>query len=492
MDICRRNFGAAVLGALAASRLQAANRPKLLVLVLLGQLRADQIDDLTRQLGPAGLRYLLEKGAYFPDCRHLASAFPATGIATIATGAWPAQHGIVAGSWYDRSAKSVVLAGREALLATTLASQAGASPRNRVYVVGMEERHAGIFAGDADASVYWMTDRGAFAGNADEPEWVADFNRSRPLDAAHDAAWMAVGARPGAPALRILRYDPEKPEQFLTLYKASPWAQSAQFDFVTELVAQERLGQGEGMDFLCLLDESSTLLGYETGGLSPLVRQLALRLDQNLEALLTALTKALGEGGYSVVLTAAHGAPPEPPAEARERMTVDGEALAQAVNRSLAAKGYGRVEKYVYPFLYLDTSGFRDAEPLRVAAAEAAMELPQVAGYYTAAGACSTYNDWELRYRNSFHAKRSGDVMLSYRPEYIEQTAAERGISYGSIYNYDVRVPLILFGPQFKAGVYEQPVESVDLAPTLARVLGVAAPSSAVGRVLSPAFTGLL
>jgi hypothetical protein len=146
------------------------------------------------------------------------------------------------------------------------------------------------------------------------------------------------------------------------------------------------------------------------------------------------------------------------------------------------------VEKYVYPFLYLDTSGFRDPEPVRVAAGRAALEYRAVANYFTAGGACSVHDQWVRRFRNSFHWSRSGDVMLSYRPEHIEDTGLGRGISYGSLYNYDVRVPLCFYGPQFRAGVFETPVESVDVAPTLARAMGVASPSSSVGRVLGEAF----
>jgi arylsulfatase A-like enzyme len=78
--------------------------------------------------------------------------------------------------------------------------------------------------------------------------------------------------------------------------------------------------------------------------------------------------------------------------------------------------------------------------------------------------------------------------MLSYRPEYVEDYGQNRGVSYGSLYNYDVRVPLCFYGPQFRAGAFEAPVESVDVAPTLARAMGVAAPSSSTGRVLAEAF----
>ena len=130
--------------------------------------------------------------------------------------------------------------------------------------------------------------------------------------------------------------------------------------------------------------------------------------------------------------------------------------MAQAVNRALIADRARAVwTRYIYPFLYLDTSGFRDPEPLRMAAARAAMNHPAVAACYTAGGYCSVRDEFEVRFRNSFHPKRSGDVMLSYRPGYVEDFGQGRGISYGSLYNYDVRVPLCFYGPQFRAGVFE-------------------------------------
>ena len=108
-------------------------------------------------------------------------------------------------------------------------------------------------------------------------------------------------------------------------------------------------------------------------------------------------------------------------------------------------------------------------------------QQPGVSGYFTANGVCSTHDEWEHRFRSSFHPTRSGDVMLSYAPEFVEDYGQTRGISYGSLYNYDVKVPLFLYGPSFRAGSFESPVELVDVAPTLARVLGVASGSSSVG-----------
>jgi hypothetical protein len=168
-------------------------------------------------------------------------------------------------------------------------------------------------------------------------------------------------------------------------------------------------------------------------------------------------------------------------------MAVSGDQIAETIDRALKAEGNGRVEKYIYPFLYLNTTGFRDPEPLREAAARAAMQHPAVAGYYTAGGSSSIHGDWARRYRNSFHPARSGDVMLSYRPEYVESFMPGRGVSYGSLYNYDARVPLCFYGPQFRPGQFEQMVTAADIAPTLARACGVGPPSSATGRVLGEA-----
>lgn len=488
MDICRREFGACILGAWAGRALALPSRPKLLVLVLIEQLRPDNLDAAWPQFGPAGLRRVLEKGAYFPDCRHLASTFPATGVATLATGAWPSQHGIVADSWYDRAARRPQRASGEALLATTLAAQVAAEPRTRVAVVAMNQAHADLFARTPDAQIFWMDERGQFATRGEPPDWLENYNGAKGPESAHAARWMALGARQDAAALRILTFDPDRPEEFLALYKSSPFGMGAQYDFLGDLITRLHLGQGNTFDFVCVIDGSTGLLEYETGGHSPLMQQMVLQLDIRIGALLNQLKNAVGENGFNLVLAAAHGAPPEPAAETRDRMAVSGESVAQAVERSLSPAGSGHVEKYLYPFLYLDTSGFRDPEPVRIAAARAALQHSAVAGYYTAGGACSTRDEWERRFRNSFHPRRSGDVMLSYRAEYVESFAAGRGVSYGSLYNYDTRVPLCFYGPQFQTAVFESPVESVDVAPTLARAMGVAAPSSSVGRVLGEAF----
>ncbi len=490
--ISRRTFSSLLLGGAATpvwASPWAASRPKLFVLVVLDYLGADALAPLAAELAPGGFRRLMEHGAWFPDCRHAAVTFSSSTVATLATGAWAAQHGIVADRWFDRSSRKVVPAGEEALEATTLAAQAAADGA-RVFAIADSSAHAGIFAAGAEARVFFADRGGQFQTLGEPPDWLDEFRSRNSPENLHNAQWLALGARQGAPPLRTLTYDQNHPGNFQALYGSSYFAQSAPFALLRELAAREGLGRGSGLDFVAVISSASAMLGHETGARSPLMRQMLLRLDREIETLLADLDHAAGENAFTLAVVGAHGAPPRPPTDARARMTVNGEALAQAVNRALAAEKLGSVEKYVYPFLYLDASGWRDPEPVRLAAARRALELPAVADYYTAAGACSTADAWRRRFRNSFHPRRSGDAMLSYRPEYIEDFGEPRGVSYGSVYDYDVRVPLFLYGPQFKAGAYEGPVESVDVAPTLARAMGVATPSSSLGRVLGEGFIG--
>jgi hypothetical protein len=489
MGICRREFGACLAGALATRLLPAAvPRPKLLVLVVLEQFRSDYLDQVRSQLAPGGFRYLLEKAAVYHDCRNLASTFPASSVATLATGSWPAQHGIVADYWYDRALRKPVRGTEEDLLATTLAAQILNEPGTSATVVALDETYAAVFAGSPDARIYWMDGEGQMATRGEVPGWLAGYNSQNLVERFHGAKWLALGTRSDAPALRILEWSKDRPQEFMTLYRASPFALSSQFDFVNELITRERLGQGDGLDFLCVLAGSSELLGYETGADGPLMEQMILQIDRRLEILIGQLSKTLGENAFNLVVVGGHGAPPDPGADLRESMAVNGEKLAQAVDSVLLSRGAGRVERYIYPFFYLDTTKVADPDRARLVAARAALEHPSVTGYYTLSGEASVFDDWVARFRDSFHPERSGDFMVSYRPEQIEEYGQNRGISYGSLYNYDVQVPLLLYGPQFRAGVFHRPVELIDLAPTLAQAIGVACPSSSTGRALDKAF----
>lgn len=500
MLVSRRRFAlaaATTLGGMATAAFAARTRPKLLVLLIAEQFRSDYLDLLGNFLGSGGFRRLTDDGAYFPDCRMAAASFTSGGLATLATGAYPQLHGIVADSWYDRPAKRPVQASVDALEATTLAAQLADDPVNRIYSVSLDLREAALVAG-AQAELFSMDSLGRFTatGRLADSAWLAALNQSNSAEKQRNAGWYALGARKGAPPLRKLTYDPLQPQDFLALYRSSPFAQGAQMALARELIVQERLGQGSGTDLLVVALGPMALLGYEVGGESPLMNEMVLHLDRQVEALVTLLEKNLAQRNFAVIFTSAHGAAPDPDGR-RVKLAIPGETVARTINAALSvhydvtARKNVYVERYLYPFLYLRLDVLRKSyinlREARALAGRAALTIPGVVGYYTADGDSSHSGDWLRRFRNSFHAVRSGDVMLAYGPDYVEDYGVARGISYGSFYNYDTRVPLILYGAPFEAQTFETTVESVDVAPTLARVAGTAWPSSATGRVLGEA-----
>jgi hypothetical protein len=514
MPISRRRFAAGALAGLAGylpSRLQALpKRPKLFIFVIAEQFRQLYLDRAGNNLGTAGFRELMAKGVYYPDCRFAASGFTGTGLATLATGAHPSLHGIVADQWYDRRTHSLTKARADLLDATTLADEVARAGNSRVFCLGLNEGSASLLAGHSPGKVYWMDTDGQFSTRGNTPEWLAAHNALQPIEKFHDRKWMALGATGDFPPLRALTYDPRRPEEFFALYQSSPFCQEAQFDLLRALIAQENLGLGPTLDFVFLSLGSMALLGYETGSSSPLFQlmdQMALQLDFQLQRTMETLNKGPWKNAYNLIFAAAHGAPPVPDPAARAQKAISGESLAHAIAQALSErldkgdKGTSGaaalaknayVDKYVYPFLYLKLETLQKQNiPLRDArklAGEAALRVPGVAGYYTADGDCSHAGEWRRRFENSFHQLRSGDVMLSYDPEDVEDFSAGRGVSYGSLYNYDTSVPLFLYGPQFGKKLIERAIAAVDLAPTVARAASIATPSSSTGEVLAEAF----
>jgi len=501
MAISRRHFAATLAAGLAGGlpeRLPALrSRPKLFVFLIAEQFRQVYLERSAHLLVAGGFKRLMEEAVYYPDCRLDAASFTAGGLATLATGAYPQLHGIVADQWYDRKAHSPTTASATLLEATTLADEAARLDKSRTFCLGLHHDSLSLLAGRSPAQLFWMDDQGLFTANQ-HVEWLAEYNRLRPIENLHNALWMAVGAGEGFPPLRTLSFDPSHPEEFMSLYRSSPHCQDAQFELLRNVLVTEKLGQGDTLDFVFASLGSMELLGYETGSDSPLMEQMVLWLDRQVKVTLEALDKTPGPGNYNLIFAAAHGAPAEPDGITRPRAAVEGERLARTISDGLTDwidKGTVKnvyVEKYIYPFLYLKLDALRKQNVTprgaRRLAAELALRQPGVAGFYTADGECTHSGEWRRRFENSFYELRSGDVMLSYAPGTVEETGTRHGISYGSLYNYDTRVPLFLYGAQFGAQMIERPIELVDLAPTIARAAGLSAPSSATGAVLGEAF----
>jgi hypothetical protein len=219
---------------------------------------------------------------------------------------------------------------------------------------------------------------------------------------------------------------------------------------------------------------------------------MILRLDRQVGDFLSWLDGRIGLDKVSLVLTATHGSPPLPEEAAQQGLgagRIAGQQVVEAINNALAKEFEPPlfVEKYIYPFVYLN-SGARSLPTDRYehaveVAGRAAQQLEGVAAYYSPASG-SVPQTLRDRLRRSWYARRSGDLMIVYEPYFVESFGDGRGTTSGSPYRYDTDVPLILFGAGFRAGRFGGEVDAASLAPTLAALLGVPAPSSATGKVL--------
>lgn len=398
------------------------------------------------------------------------------------------MHGIVADRWYETANHRLKTAEPSDLAVPTLFQQEP-DPANRFFAIGAAENQVRLFKPGATGGMFFRRPDSTFSSIGNEPGWLTAFNQTNAAEKFQNKGWVAQGAPAGAKPLRFLQYDAAKPENFQALLASSPFAQSAELQLVREIVRAENLGANSSDTVVAVLD-SMGRLGSETGAVSPLMDDLVVSLDADLAAVLDWLDTR-GQT-YQFVFTAAHGAAAEPTATYR----LSPDEVVASVETALTAEfakgkaGFRFVEAYIYPFLYLRTNHLSTAEMPRArqVAGAAAVATGHVSSFVTADGYCPQFGEWSTRARNSLYPGRSGDVLLAYRPGFVEYAGADRGISYGSMWNYDAQVPLLLKGPSFVPGRFDRTVEPTDIAPTLAAVAGLPAPAAATGRVLAEAF----
>jgi Type I phosphodiesterase / nucleotide pyrophosphatase len=513
---------AAIIGLPARSSASAYNaHPKLVVVIVIDQFRGDYLDRYRDQFGDAGFRLLLEHGAYFSNCNYnYANTRTAPGHSTLFTGAYSDGHGIAANEWWDPKKKRMVTSVEDdaTKLVGVAGSQAGASPHNlladtlgdelklatqgkaRVFGVSLKDRAAVLPAGFAGDAAYWIEQQsGAWITSTyyrdDLPKWVQDFNSSRPAKY-WDREWKDAQGT----VLRSTahRKDTNGSEAgFYEVVGSTAFANEYEFDFGKELIVYENIGRGPATDLLSISLSANDILGHQVGPDSPEMQQMALDLDRELADFINFLGHQIGLANIWIALSADHGVSSLPDAVKKLRIpaaNVGGEKLETQINRALTTKfSPAHPAAYVhldYPLAWLDQDAFA-ASHVREHDAEAAVgEAMKQAGlrdYYTK----SQLAEGEVpntplgqKYLNSYSPEGSWFVMGV--PDFYA-VGPSKGTDHASPYNYDTHVPLAFYGLPFRPGTYRTNTEPVDMAATLASLLGINAPTHSVGRVLTEA-----
>ncbi len=281
---------------------------------------------------------------------------------------------------------------------------------------------------------------------------------------------------------------------FYEVIGATPFANEYQFEFAKELILYEKIGAGPATDLLTISLSANDILGHRVGPDSPLMRGMAVELDRELAEFITFLGHQVGLANIWMALSADHGMAPLPEFAKGLRLPAANlhvDELRKQIN-SLLSKKYSKAAEYVldldYPMAWLNDEAFAGHKE---ADAEAdtgeAMKQVGFTGYYTksqlARGEVAN-TEMGRRYAHSY-SPLGGWYVMGVPSIFSVGTSA--GTNHATPFTYDTHVPLAFYGLAFQPGTYRTHAEPVDLAVTLASLLGINAPTHATGRVLTEA-----
>ncbi|QRR01987.1 alkaline phosphatase PafA [Dyadobacter sandarakinus] len=515
-------------------------RPKLVVGIVVDQMRYDYLYRYYDQYGEGGFKRMMNEGF---NCRNnhysYALTVTAAGHASVYTGSVPAINGIVGNEWYDPIAKQGVYCVEDStvrtvgsnnssvgkmsprnLLTTTVTDQLRIATNFRSKTVGVaiKDRGSILPAGHAANAAYWFDSK---TGNwvtstyymDDLPQWMKDYNaKKKPSEyltkgwqllltadaytqsSPDDVAW--EGKLPGS-SKAVFPYElAGLAGDAFGVVTETPWGNTITKEAAIEAVKGEKLGKGADTDFLAISFSSTDKIGHRSGPNSVEQQDDFLKLDRELAELFTFLDGYVGKGAYTVFLTADHGVVDVPGFAAEHKLPsgiADRKALNSAVQEAIKSEfGDGKfIVSSENNQLYLDHDLLKSkkisVDAFTAVVRKAALKVPGVADVINLTDmGKAPLNTYQLElYKNNVNAKRSGDIQVITQPGWFYGTAT--GTSHGTPNNYDTQVPFVIFGWGINKGETLRRTSVSDIAPTVAALLHILPGSGNVGNAVEEA-----
>lgn len=503
----------------------AQNRPpKLAVIIVVDQMRADYVDQFAKEWS-GGLKRMATAGARFANAAYpYLTTVTCAGHATVATGAFPRTHGIIQNAWFDRKAGASVTCTEDPkahdigyatpvkegdsawrlerpTLADVLRSQRGA----RIVALSLKGRSAIMLAGHGGDAVTWLSESldgwvtSSVFGEKPIPA-VKSFIDAHPITADFGKTWSrslpdtqyshpddGVGEVPPRGWTRtfphVLNGTSNSPDAaYFAQWERSPFANEYLARFAAALVDAMALGRrDQATDVLAISFSTPDLVGHAFGPRSQEIEDLYLHLDQSMGTLFDHLDEAVGRGAWVAALSADHGITPIPEqltAEGKDSGRLNSRVIGSVVEERLRiAFGEGRYlavpfgnDLYFMPGVY---DRLRASKPLMESLLQTLRELPGIARVFKAEDlrdSAAAQDDIQRAAALSYYPGRSGDLILVPKPGWMFSPS---GTTHGTASPDDQRVPLMFLGAGIKPGTYDDASTPADLAPTLAAVSGV-------------------
>lgn len=517
-------------------------KPKLVVGIVVDQMRNDYIYRYWDRYGKGGFKRLVNDGYHFKNAHYnYIPTFTGPGHCSIYTGTTPRTHGIIANDWYvkkngttmycveDTSVKPVGSQSKNGLMSprNQLSSTIGdelkmsSNQKGKVFAVALKDRSSILPAGHAANGAFWFDDvTGNFISSSwymsDLPQWLKDFNAKKLPGSYLENGWQTLypiatytssiedeNRYEGIPNKKNMPTFPYEYKSFIEknsygVLKASPFGNSITKDIAIACLKNEQLGKDDETDLFCISFSSTDIVAHYYGPRAIEVEDVYLRLDKDLEELMNALDKEVGKGNYSVFLTADHAGADIP------NHLLDNKIPAGYMREKKLAsdiKNYFR-QTYNDSALFANLSNeqvfLNDKKINDLKLDKNELEEKLCAYLVGITGIAEAYpskvlrneafknNDYRTSLQNGYNHKLSGNVCFIYNPAWMDN--AEKGTTHGAGYNYDTHVPVIFYGAGIKKGYSYNYITITQIAPTVCELLMINQPNSTTAEPLNNYF----
>ena len=523
---------------------QKKKQPKLVVGIVVDQMRYDYLIRFSDKYGNRGFKKLIKKGFQAENLHYnYIPTFTAVGHASIFTGTTPYNHGIIGNNWYDKYLKKSIYCvddnnyktvgstsknGQKSpfrLQTTTLGDQLHLAQNMHGKTIGIaiKDRSAILPVGHTANGAYWFDgkDHGKWITSSfymkKLPNWVHEFNQNGKVEAYVSQPWETYydiatytetidddnlfegifkgEGRPifphNIPKLRTKNgnYD---------ILKSIPAGNTITTDFAIAAIEGEKLGNGTHTDFLSISYSSTDYVGHKYGVDSKEIEDTYIRMDLEIERLLDFLDKEVGKGKYTLFLTADHAVAQIPNYLKNLKIPADYIDNKQLENfvKDITLEKFG-VDNLVENmsnfqiFINKETLKKNNLE-LRTVSDFIADNIIQFKNIYKA---CTAFTLRESEFttglmqavQKGYNQKFSGDVIFVPNPATLSSYYQKSGTSHGSGYSYDTHVPMLYYGFGIKKGNTKKHIDITSIAPTISSLLQIEFPNGYTGKIVTKA-----
>src|ERR1700757_361547 len=511
-----------------------AQQSKLVVGIVIDQMRYDYLYRFSNNYGQGGFKRLLKEGFLCKNAQYnYVPTYTGPGHASIYTGTTPAIHGIAANEWFDKKTKKEIYCTQDKnvtpvgsssdaglmsprnLEATTVGDEIKIASNNKAKVVGvsLKDRSSILPAGHAADGAYWFDgSTGNFITSTfyrnDLPKWLLDFNAKKLPTQYLEKGWNTLlpiaNYTESLPDDNAFEKAPNKKDKPVFPYEFTKQLEKNNFDIIRatpfgntltkELAIASIEGEGLGLDaicdMLCVSFSSTDYVGHSFGPKSVELEDTYIRLDKDLEELFTFLDTKIGKGNYTLFLTADHGASENSAYLQTEKINagyVSGKELEKKLKQELY-KEYNDslVIKYVNQQVYLNDSVILakklDKFSIEKFCVRYLLSINEVSDALCGEQLIlQTENDilFKSLVQRGFNNKRSGDVMVMYKPGFMDYE--KTGTTHGTSFSYDTHVPLLFYGNGINKGSSLRPIYITDIASTICQLLNISYTNGNIG-----------